>query len=528
MLQYPDIDPVALQLGPLAIHWYGLTYLVAFMAGWWLAKRRARTPGSGWHPDEIGDAVFYIVLGVIVGGKVGSLLFYQTDQLFSDPLATLNPFGAGGWRGMSFHGGFVGVLVAFWLYARNTGRTFLPGLGLLRPGLPDRSRRRAHRQLHQRRAVRPGSPTCRGGMVFPHAGSEPRHPNQLYQFFFEGRGHVRAAVVVLVEAAAAHGCVGGCSCCFYGTYRFFIEFVRQPDSHLGFVAGDWLTMGQLLSLPMIFAGAAMMIVGYRRGIFDAPAADGTTAGGVEPGDGDASVDDAAVARASAKRGGTHRDVRHPRVPVPRASRAGPRIGRRADRPHGRGHPGAVRIDAALRSLGRHRADPHHQARLLEDGRQGDAVVRLRGDEHPGAARGRTCGSGPTGRSRVTGRRPASTWRRTSSSDGVLEDDAFAARWGELGPVYGRQWRRWRGSDGREHDQLASLVGTAPGEPREPAHALSRLERGRARRDGAAAVPPSLSVPRHLVGAARLPALPALGGPAARRAVQLRRRRSPCC
>ena len=301
MLQYPDIDPVALQLGPLAIHWYGLTYLVAFMVGWWLAKRRAAAPGSGWHPDEIGDAVFYIVLGVIVGGKVGSLLFYQTDQLFSDPLATLNPFGAGGWRGMSFHGGFVGVLVAFWLYARNTGRTFFQVSDFFAPAFPiglgaGRIGNFINGELYGRVTDVPW------GMVFPHAGSEPRHPNQLYQFFFEGVV-MFALLWWFSSKPRPRMAVSGLFVLFYGTYRFFIEFVRQPDSHLGFVAGDWLTMGQLLSLPMIFAGAAMMIVGYRRGIFDAPAADGTTAGGVEPGDGDASVDDAAVARASAKRGG---------------------------------------------------------------------------------------------------------------------------------------------------------------------------------------------------------------------------------
>ncbi|MFT5048040.1 MAG: phosphatidylglycerol:prolipoprotein diacylglycerol transferase, partial [Porticoccaceae bacterium] len=120
MLQYPDINPVALELGPLVIHWYGITYLFAFLAGWTLAKYRANKVGSGWIADEIGDAVFYIVLGVILGGKFGSLLFYQTDLLLSEPLKALNPFSDYGWRGMSFHGGFLGVLVAFWLYARNT------------------------------------------------------------------------------------------------------------------------------------------------------------------------------------------------------------------------------------------------------------------------------------------------------------------------------------------------------------------------------------------------------------------------
>ena len=271
MLQYPDIDPVAFRLGPLAVHWYGITYLVAFAIGWWLAKRRARRPGSGWHPDEIGDAVFYIVLGVIVGGKLGSLLFYQTEQLVSDPLGTLNPFGPGGWRGMSFHGGFVGVLVAFWLYARNTGRTFFQVSDFFAPAFPiglgaGRIGNFVNGELYGRITDVPW------GMVFPHAGPEPRHPNQLYQFFCEG---VLLFVVLwwFSSKPRPRMTVSGLFVAFYGTYRFLIEFVREPDAHLGFVAADWLTMGQLLSLPMIAAGVAMIVIGYRRGIYDRPAPD---------------------------------------------------------------------------------------------------------------------------------------------------------------------------------------------------------------------------------------------------------------
>ena len=271
MLQYPEIDPVAIQLGPLAVHWYGLTYLVAFLVGWWLAKHRARQPGSGWHPDEIGDAVFYIVLGVIAGGKIGSLLFYQTDQLLSDPLSTLNPFAPGGWRGMSFHGGFLGVLVAFWLYARNTGRTFFQVSDFFAPAFPiglgaGRIGNFINGELYGRITDVPW------GMVFPHAGPEPRHPNQLYQFFGEG------VVLFLVlwwfsSKPRPRMTVSGLFVAFYGTYRFLVEFVRQPDAELGFVAGGWLTMGQLLSLPMIGAGVAMIVIGYRRGIYDRPAPD---------------------------------------------------------------------------------------------------------------------------------------------------------------------------------------------------------------------------------------------------------------
>ena len=267
MLQYPDIDPVALDLGPLAIHWYGVTYLFAFLAGWWLARHRAGKPGSGWNPDEIGDAVFYIVVGVIAGGKLGSLLFYQTDQLLSDPLGTLNPFGPTGWRGMSFHGGFVGVLVAFWLYGRNTGRTFFQVSDFFTPAFPiglgaGRIGNFINGELYGRVTDVPWGMTG-----FPGVESEVRHPNQLYQFFCEGI-LLFAVIWWFSSTPRPRMTVSGLFVLGYGIYRFLIEFVRQPDSHLGFVAMDWLTMGQLLSLPMIGAGAAMMIIGFKRGILD--------------------------------------------------------------------------------------------------------------------------------------------------------------------------------------------------------------------------------------------------------------------
>ena len=261
MLQYPDINPVALSLGPLTIHWYGITYLVAFMAGWWLAKHRASKPGSGWKVDEIGDAVFYIVLGVILGGKLGSLLFYQTELLFTHPLQALNPFSPYGFRGMSFHGGFLGVLVAFWLYARNTGRTFFQVADFFAPAFPigmgaGRVGNFINGELYGRITDVPW------GMVFPHAGPEPRHPNQLYQFFFEG---IILFIIVWVFSSKPRPAraVSGMFVVCYGVYRFMIEFVRQPDAELGFIAFDWLTMGQLLSFPMILFGVYLLMSAFR-------------------------------------------------------------------------------------------------------------------------------------------------------------------------------------------------------------------------------------------------------------------------
>ena len=261
MLQYPNINPVAVDIGPLTIHWYGITYLVAFAAGWWLATQRAKKAGSGWEPDEIGDAVFYIVLGVIAGGKIGSLLLYQTEQLFSDPLSALNPFGPHGWRGMSFHGGFIGVLVAFYWYARKTNRTFFQVADFFAPAFPiglgaGRIGNFINGELWGRVTDVPW------GMVFPHAGPDPRHPNQLYQFFFEGI--VLFTIIWWFSSRARpRMAISGLFVLLYGIYRFGIEFVREPDGHLGFIAFDWLTMGQLLSFPMIIVGAGLLYFAYQ-------------------------------------------------------------------------------------------------------------------------------------------------------------------------------------------------------------------------------------------------------------------------
>ena len=255
--QYPQIDPVALSIGPLTVHWYGVTYLVAFLVGWWLAKYRASRPGSGWKPDEIGDLVFYIVLGVIVGGKLGSALFYQTENLLQDPLGTLNPMNGG----MSFHGGFIGVLIAFWLYARNTNRTFFDVADFIAPAFPiglgaGRVGNFINGELWGRISDVPWA------MIYPHVGPEPRHPNQLYQIF--GEGIVLFLIVwIFSNKSRPRMAVSGMFVLVYGTYRFIVEFFREPDGHLGFIALDWLTMGQLLSVPMILIGALLLFLAYR-------------------------------------------------------------------------------------------------------------------------------------------------------------------------------------------------------------------------------------------------------------------------
>lgn len=257
MLQYPQMDPVAISLGPFKIHWYALTYLFGFLAGYLLARYRASKPGSGWDQEEIADLVFYIALGVILGGRIGSVLFYNTAAFLENPLMILKI-----WQGgMSFHGGLIGVLIAFGVYAYHTKRSYFQVADFLAPMFPiglgaGRIGNFINGELWGRVTDVPWA------MVYPHVGPEPRHPNQIYQFLGEGV-LLFIAVWWFSSKPRPRMAVSGFFMVFYGFYRLVIEFVREPDSHLGFVAFDWLTMGQLLSAPMIGIGVLLLILAYR-------------------------------------------------------------------------------------------------------------------------------------------------------------------------------------------------------------------------------------------------------------------------
>lgn len=255
MLTYPDIDPVAISLGPIQIHWYGLAYLVGFLAAWWLAKRRIDRVGL--TPAQLSDLTFYAALGVVLGGRLGSALFYHFDRVLADPLWLLRVWDGG----MAFHGGFIGVAVAVLLFARKhriplwqLGDFVAPmtpiGLGLGRLG------NFVNGELWGRVT------DVSWGMVFPGAGPDPRHPSQLYQFALEG-----VVLFVLLWWFSSRprpaGSVSGLFLVGYGLMRFLVEFTREPDAHLGLLLGG-LSMGQLLSVPMILAGAALMIWAYRQ------------------------------------------------------------------------------------------------------------------------------------------------------------------------------------------------------------------------------------------------------------------------
>lgn len=252
MLVHPEFDPVALQIGSLSIHWYGLMYLLAFVGGGWLAVQRAKKPHSGWKPEEISDFVFYIALGVIIGGRLGSVLFYHLSYYLQNPIEIFYLWNGG----MSFHGGLLGVLAALWLYGRKTGRSFLAVGDFTAPLVPfGLAAGRFANFLNQELWGRPTD--LPWGMVFPRAGVEPRHPSPLYEMALEG---VVLGIILWIYTTKprALGRASGLFLLGYGVFRFLVEFVREPDAHLGAVWLSWMTMGQLLSIPMMVFGAWLL------------------------------------------------------------------------------------------------------------------------------------------------------------------------------------------------------------------------------------------------------------------------------
>jgi phosphatidylglycerol:prolipoprotein diacylglycerol transferase len=282
-MHYPAIDPILISIGPLAVRWYGLAYLAAFAMCWWLGTLRARRPGSGWTGQEVSDVVFYGAVGAVLGGRVGYVLFYGFDQFLRDPVWLVRIWDGG----MSFHGGLIGTLLALWWFGRRTSRTFFQvgdfvapliplGLGFGRLGnfanteLPGRATESVFGLIYpcQADAIRVLNPLCTGQWE-----SFARHPSPLYQAFAEG-----LVLFVLVWWVSMRpkpvGVVSGTFLAGYGLMRFITEFFRQPDNHLGFIAFEWLTMGQLLSIPMFIVGILIIFLARSR----APAPAGGKAG----------------------------------------------------------------------------------------------------------------------------------------------------------------------------------------------------------------------------------------------------------
>jgi len=248
MLQYPKFDPIAIRLGPIKIYWYGLMYVLGFLLAWLLGVLRANKPNSGWDKEQVSDVIFFAALGVIIGGRLGYVIFYGMEQFLREPLYVFKI-----WQGgMAFHGGLIGVMLALWLYGRHIGKSFLQISDFVVPLAPlglaaGRMGNFINGEIWGRVSNVPWA------MVFPNAGDMPRHPSQLYEFFFEG---ILLFTIIWLYSAKprATGRVSAMFLLCYGCFRFILEFYRQPDWEMGIIAFNWMTMGHLLSVPMIVLG----------------------------------------------------------------------------------------------------------------------------------------------------------------------------------------------------------------------------------------------------------------------------------
>lgn len=256
MLTHPNFDPVAIDLGPLAIHWYGLSYLIGFAGAWALAQLRCNDK-YGWTREQTTDFVFYGALGAIIGGRIGYVLIYGWERLVADPMMIIRVWEGG----LSFHGGFVGVLIGVFIFGRQTGRSWLQVGDFVTPMIcvPIFTVRLlgnfVNGELWGRVTDVPW------GMVFARAGDLPRHPSQIYEACLEG---LLAGLILWWFSARPRptGAVCGLFVVLYATFRFIVEFFREPDAHIGFVAFDYFSMGQLLSFPLWAMGFSMLTYAY--------------------------------------------------------------------------------------------------------------------------------------------------------------------------------------------------------------------------------------------------------------------------
>ncbi len=250
MLNYPQIDPVALSLGSLNIHWYGLMYLVGFLGAWLLGRYRAKR--NGWSNDQIDDLIFYAAMGVVLGGRIGYVLFYNFPVFIDNPIILIKI-----WQGgMSFHGGLLGVLIAMYLFGKKYKHSFFEVTDFIAPLVPiGLGAGRVGNFINGELWGKPTDSVF--GMLVPDLGELPRHPSQLYEAASEG---VLLFLILWFYSSKpkATMAVSGLFLIGYGVFRFSVEFVRLPDAHLGYLAFGWLTMGQVLTVPMLLLGVFLM------------------------------------------------------------------------------------------------------------------------------------------------------------------------------------------------------------------------------------------------------------------------------
>ena len=278
MPYFHDINPLAFSIGPVAVHWYGIMYLFGFLGAWLLGNRRIAAGRLPVSQEAFSDLAFYVMMGVIVGGRIGYMLFYSPlDWMLHDPLALIRVWEGG----MSFHGGLLGVLAAGWWWSRRNKIHFFDTIDFVAPLVPiglglGRLGNFIGGELWGRHT------DVAWGVIFPRAleslgkshdelyqmylagqlNHEARHPSQLYEFALEGL--VMFAVLVLFSRKPRpRYAVSGVFALLYGTFRFCVEFVREPDVQMGFLAFDWLTMGMLLSLPLIVVGLLLLWLSRR-------------------------------------------------------------------------------------------------------------------------------------------------------------------------------------------------------------------------------------------------------------------------
>jgi len=255
-LQFPVIDPIIFSIGPVSLRWYGTMYLIGFLAAMFMANKAADRSNGLWTRDQVSDLLFYGFLGVILGGRVGYVLFYQFEYFLSDPLYLFEI-----WQGgMSFHGGLLGVILAIFIFARKTNKSFLAVGDFVAPLVPiglgmGRLGNFINAELWGRQT------DVSWAMVFPTDPLQvPRHPSQLYEFALEGVV-LFAILYIISRKTRSLGLASGVFLIGYGIFRSFIEFFREPDAHLGLYF-SFISKGQILSIPMILIGILVIYFGY--------------------------------------------------------------------------------------------------------------------------------------------------------------------------------------------------------------------------------------------------------------------------